>query len=129
MCAPTSAQVNPAAYAEELSAERRLPFPCGVFGCGKRFATREELQRSSNGKEMGCSGVRVVRFGSMRGREKGPENTKQRDPNKDSAAAAPPPLDDRRRLEPSSALHADPVLDASLHAADAHRIAASATGT
>ena len=45
-----------AAYAEELSAERDLPFPCGVFGCGKRYAMREELQLSRDGKEMGCRG-------------------------------------------------------------------------
>jgi len=45
-----------AAYAEELSAERCLPFPCGVFGCGKRYSTREELQLSRDGKEMGCVG-------------------------------------------------------------------------
>ena len=45
-----------ASYAAELSSERKLPFPCGVFGCGKRYATREELMRSQNGKEMGCPG-------------------------------------------------------------------------
>jgi hypothetical protein len=28
-----------AAYAEELS-ERNPPFPCGVFGCSKRYAKR-----------------------------------------------------------------------------------------
>ena len=43
-------------YAEEVSVERNLPFPCGVFGCGKRYATREELQLSRDGKEMGCAG-------------------------------------------------------------------------
>jgi hypothetical protein len=45
-----------ASYAEELSSERNLPFPCGIYGCGKRYSTREELQRSGDGKEMGCRG-------------------------------------------------------------------------
>ena len=52
-----------AAYADELSAERHLPFPCGVFGCGKRYATCEELQCSPNGKEMGCRGESGEAFG------------------------------------------------------------------
>ena len=43
-------------YADELSAERHMPYPCGVFSCGKRYATREELRTSRDGKELGCPG-------------------------------------------------------------------------
>ena len=45
-----------AAYAHELSDERNYPFVCGLFGCNKRYQTREELQKSANGKELGCGG-------------------------------------------------------------------------
>ena len=40
----------------EPSKDLNLPCVCGVFGCCKRYATVEEMQLSSNGKEYGCPG-------------------------------------------------------------------------
>ena len=44
-----------ASYAAELEAERGLLFPCGW--CGKKYASKEELQLYEGGKELGCPGT------------------------------------------------------------------------
>ena len=64
-----------AGYALELSEERVKPFPCGA--CGKRYASRDELQASSDGKELGCPAA-DREFGWCRVREGGRKRVARR---------------------------------------------------